>query len=157
VHVTHYLALLHRSQVELRDAFRQVADAHTDEADVVAMCNLLAKQCDHHAERLQPFVARYREEHTAGGGEHEPERLHSELFKGTRSGPLGLMRDLHDLYLMAAECDVVWTLIGQAAQGLRDRELLEVVTTCESETARQLDWIRERVKQAAPQALVVAR
>jgi hypothetical protein len=49
-----------------------------------------------------------------------------------------VLRDLHDLYLMAAECDIVWTLVGQAAQGARDRELYEVVTTCEGETSIQL-------------------
>ena len=28
---------------------------------------------------------------------------------------------------MAAECDIAWTVVGQAAQGARDDELLEVV------------------------------
>ena len=58
---------------------------------------------------------------------------------------------------MASECDMAWTLIGQGAQGARDRELLDVVTRCESETAIQLKWLRTRMKEAAPQALVVAR
>ena len=70
--------------------------------------------------------------------------------------PLGLLRDLHDLYLIACECDIAWTLIGQAAQGARDRELLAVVQTCEAETAIQINWARSRMKEAAPQALVVA-
>ena len=46
--------------------------------------------------------------------------------------------------------------IGQAAQGLRDLDLLEVVSSCEEETATQMRWLRTRMKQAAPQALVVA-
>ena len=82
---------------------------------------------------------------------------HSELFKGTREGGLGLLRDLHDLYLMACECDVAWTLVGQAAQGARDEELYELVASCEGETATQQRWLLTRMKQAAPQALVVAR
>jgi hypothetical protein len=86
----------------------------------------------------------------------EPARLHSQLFTGTRSGGLGLLRDLHDLYLMATECDISWTVVGQAAQGARDTELLEVVQRCAGETAIQLQWLRTRMKQAAPQALVVA-
>lgn len=36
----------------------------------------------------------------------ELDRLHSELFRGARSGGVGLLRDLQDLYLMAAECDI---------------------------------------------------
>jgi hypothetical protein len=151
MHVAHYLGLLHRAQINLARAFREVGDGHAAEPDVFHLCHRLARQCDDHAERLQPFVDRY--------GEHasdEPDRLHSELFRGTRSGDLGLLRDLQDLYLMAAECDIAWTLIGQAAQGLRDDELFGVVTGCEAETAIQLKWLRTRMKQAAPQALVVA-
>ena len=98
-----------------------------------------------------PFAERYGED-----ADGEPDRLHGEIFGGPRQGPLGLLRDLHDLYLMACECDIAWTLIGQAAQGARDRELLAVVQTCEAETAIQINWARSRMKEAAPQALVVA-
>ncbi len=152
MHVAHYLGLLHKAQVDLADAFRQVRDAHADEVDVFHMCEKLAKECDSHAERLQPFADRYGED-----APDEPDRLYSELFKGTRTGGLGLLRDLHDLYLMACECDMAWTLIGQAARGVRDRELLAVVDGCEGETAIQLAWLRSRLQEAAPQALVVAR
>ncbi|MGK4595048.1 hypothetical protein [Amycolatopsis sp. w19] len=48
-------------------------------------------------------------------------------------------------------------MVGQAAQGLRDRELLDLVEDHEQETSRQLTWLRTRMKQAAPQALIAAR
>jgi hypothetical protein len=86
----------------------------------------------------------------------EPDRLYHELFDEVRQGSLGLLRDLQDLYLMAHFCDITWTMIGQAAQGARDRELLEVVETCEGETATQIKWLKTRMKQAAPQVLLVA-
>ena len=127
-----YLELLHREQLDLAKAFRQVAETHADEADVARQCERLARQCDAHAERLEPFVGE--------GPEAEPD----------------LLADLHDLYRRAAHCDMAWTLAGQAAQGTRDRELLEVVQGCEGETEIQLKWLRTRLKQAAPQALVVA-
>jgi hypothetical protein len=152
VHLTHYLGLLHRAQLNLADAFREVAGAHDDEADVEHLCRKLAAECDNHAGQLEPFAERYGED-----APDEPDRLHSELFRGPRVGGLGLLRDLHDLYLMATECDMAWTLVGQAAQGARDGELLAVVTRCEGETAIQLKWLRTRMKEAAPQALVVAR
>jgi len=151
MHLAHYLGLLHRAQLELAEAFRQVAAGHADEPDVHHDCGRLARQCDGHAERLRPFVDRYGEE-----APDEPERLHRELFSGTRTGGLGLLRDLQDLYVMAAECDISWTMVGQGAQGARDADLLEVVTSSESETATQLRWLRTRMKAAAPQALVVA-
>jgi hypothetical protein len=152
VHLAHYLGLLHKAQVDLAAAFREVREAHTDESDVYHLCGVLAGQCDAHAERLQPFAERYGED-----APDQPDRLHSELFKGTREGGLGLLRDLHDLYLMATECDMAWTLIGQAAQTIRDTELLEVAQSCEGETAAQLLWLKSRMKEAAPQALVVTR
>jgi hypothetical protein len=127
-----YLELLHREQLDLAQAFREVAEAHRDEADVARQCERLADQCETHAERLAPFIGE--------GPETEPD----------------LLADLHDLYRRAAHCDMAWTLAGQGAQGARDRELLEVVQGCESETAIQLKWLRTRLKQAAPQALVVA-
>lgn len=46
--------------------------------------------------------------------------------------------------------------VGQAGQGLRDRELLDIVAACENDTSRQLRWLRTRIKQAAPQALSAA-
>lgn len=145
-----YLGLLERSQRELADAFDEVARAHRDEVDVAVQCGRLARQSRTHAERLRPFAERYGEE-----PDDEPERLHGELFRGTREGSLALLRDLQDLYLMASECDICWTMIGQAAQGVRDLELLDVVSGCEGETSVQIAWLRTRMKAAAPQALVV--
>jgi len=149
--LAHYLGLLHKAQTDLAAAFREVADAHAEEVDVFHLCGKLAAECEAHAEKLGPFAERYGED-----APDEPDRLHGELFSGSRSGGLGLLRDLHDLYVMASFCDIAWTLVGQAAQGARDTDLLEVVQGCEGETATQLKWLKTRMKQAAPQALVVA-
>lgn len=151
MHLANYLGLIHKAELDLADAFRQVAEGHQEEPDVYYLCHTLAKQCDGHAQKLKAFVERYGED-----APEEPDRLHTELFKSTREGGLGLLRDLHDLYLMASECDISWTLIGQAAQGVRDAELFEVVNACDGETATQLKWLKTRMKQAAPQALIVA-
>ncbi len=151
MHLAHYLVLMHRAETALEEAYRQVGSAHADEADVHQICQRLAQQCAQHVRGLQPFAERYRE-----SAPEEPERLHGQLFTGTRSGPLGLLRDLQDLYLMANQSDICWTVIGQAAQGARDSDLLTLVHDCESQTALQLAWLRTRMKQAAPQALVVA-
>ena len=131
----HYLGLVHRAQCELAEAFRAVAATHADEVDVARQCERLARQCDEHAAQLDAIADCYGE-----GEPAEPD----------------LIGDLHDLYRQACHCDMAWTLLGQAAQSVRDRELLEVVQGCEGETEIQLKWLRTRMKQAAPQALVVA-
>jgi hypothetical protein len=150
-HVAHYLGLLHKAQADLADAFRQVADSRADEVDVFHICRRLAAQCDADAQALAPFLDRYGED-----APEQPDRLHAVIFQGSREGGLGLLRDLQDLYLMAANCDITWTLVGQAAKGLCDADLIEIVTANEAETVVQLKWLRTRMKQAAPQALVVA-
>jgi hypothetical protein len=152
VHLANYLGYLHRAEQDLAAGFRRVAEAHAQEVDVYHLCKaLFAKQCETHAEQLKPFVERYGEQKP-----EEPEQLYHQFFDRTRSGSLGLLRDMHDLYLMANACDIAWTMIGQAAQGLGDRELLEVVESCEKETANQVKWINSRMKVAAPQTLIVA-
>lgn len=149
MHLGHYLTLLRRAEADLASALRAVAQAHRDEADVFYLGRRLARQCDDHAALLEPLEARY-------AAKDPPEQLLADRFAGPRSGPLGLLRDLHDLYVIAAECDLCWTLVGQSARALRDIELLDVVNRCDSQTSRHLTWLRSRLKQAAPQALVVA-
>jgi len=100
----------------------------------------------------RPLVAeRYGEQR-----ETEPQRLHAEGFSETRSGGVGLLRDLHELYVFAGYVDTTWTVVGQVAKGARDQELIDVVEGCEQETTGQLAWLRTRMKTAAPLAPLVA-
>lgn len=151
MYLANYLGYLHAAERHLADGFRKVGEGHADDADVFHVCNMLAEQCEAHEEKLGPFVERYGEARTT-----EPDRLYHELFGETRGGGLGMLRDLHDLYVMASACDIAWTVIGQAAQGARDAELLETVEACEDQTATQIKWLKTRMKQAAPQALLAA-
>ena len=151
MHLANYLAYLCKAELHLAEAFRGVGEGHAEEVDVYHTCNTLAGQCEAHAEKLVPFVERYGE-----AAPTEPDRLYHELFAGTRAGGLGLLRDLQDLYLMANACDISWTVIGQAARGARDEDLLGVVDSCEGQTATQIRWLKTRMKQSAPQALLVA-
>jgi hypothetical protein len=146
-----YLGMLHSAEGVLAESFRTVADGHGDEPDVYHTCVALAQQCEEHARQLHPITQRYGEQ-----PDDEPERLHAVALAATRSGPVGLLRDLQDLYLIASLVDSTYTLVKQAGAALRDRDLLDFVGRCEGETATQLAWLSTRMKQAAPQALVVA-
>lgn len=147
-----YLGLLRHAETTLGQSFRQVAAGHGGEPDIHFLCQTLADQCDAHTAALGPIITRYGE---APPGD-EPERLHAQGLSQTRSGGLGLLRDLQDLYLLASFVDITWTMVKQAAAGLRDPELLDVVADCDGETTIQVQWIRTRMKQAAPQALVAS-
>jgi hypothetical protein len=150
MHLATYIGLVDEGERTLAESFRQVAQGHAQEPDVLALCSRFARQCESHREQLAPVVARYGEER-----EDEPERLHAQGLDGTRTGGVGLLRDLHDLYLLVSYLDIAWTVVGQAARAVRDEELVEAVGWCERETATQLSWLTTRMKEAAPQALVV--
>jgi hypothetical protein len=152
MHLATYLGLLHTAEKSLAEGFRRVGAGHAAEPDVRHLCEVLAGWCDRHIAALAPIVQRY-DEHR----EDEPERLLADELGETRSGGVGLLRDLQDLYTLASFVDITWTVVGQAGQGLRDPELLDVVAACEGETGRQLLWLTTRIKQAAPQALIAAR
>ena len=137
-----YLALAHRSERTLADSFRVVGAGHAQHPDVLFTCRALAEFSDDHVRRLAPLVERYGE------------RLHADGLAEVRQGPVGLLRDLQDLHVLGTLVQTTWTVLVQAAQGLRDRELLAVAEQAGGETSRQLSWLNTRMKAAAPQALI---
>ena len=151
-HVATYVGLVDHSEQLLAESLRAVAEGHARQADVFHTCHLVAEWSDAHRDRLAPVVERYGEQDDV----EEPQRLHAAGIAEVREGEVGLLRDLQDLHLLATLVSTTWTVLAQGAQGLRDRELLEIAHTCGAETARQLAWLETRMKQAAPQALVIA-
>jgi anaerobic selenocysteine-containing dehydrogenase len=149
-HVGDYLGLLHRAEDDLAAAFDRVADHHAMEPDVPITCRMFAAWSRGHAGALTPFAGRYAE---AQGS--EPDRLRHALFRGPRGGAVGLLRDLHDLWLMASEVHVCWEVLSVAARARDDRELHEACARLGRETNRQIAWLRTHIDDVAPQALVV--
>lgn len=151
MHVGNYLGILHRSEQDLADAFKTIADHHGEEPDVYNMCKLLASWSEEHVEDIKPLVDRYSEEKS-----DEPDRLKQSLFEQPRTGSLALVRDLHDLWLLANEIHLCYIILLQAARALRDLEMEKICQQFDQQTERQILWLLTRIKQAAPQALVVA-
>ena len=149
-HVDVYVGLAHQAEQTLAESYRRIADGHAAEADVFHLAHTLAKLCDAHVDRLAPVRARYGE-----ATDGEPERLHADGLAQARSGPVGLLRDLQDLHLLATLCDTTYAVLMQAAQGVQDRELLAIAEACRQDVSRQLGWLQTRLKTAAPQALLV--
>jgi len=146
-----YLGLLRSGEQVLAQSFRQTAEGHGDEPDVYELCHTLAKQCDEHERRLEPIIDRYGER-----PDGEPDRFHAEAMSESRSGPVGLLRDLQDLFVLVSLVHSTWTITRQAALALRDEELLALIDDCDGQTEVQHAWLSTRMKQAAPQALLVA-
>lgn len=150
-HLSTYVGLADHSEQILADSFRAVAHGHARQADVFHTCTMLAGWSDEHRRALAPAVVHYGELADVD----EPERLRAAGLAGVRHGEVGLLRDLQDLYLLATLVQTTWRVIAQGAQGLRDHDLYDTATTANTGTGRQLSWLNTRMKQAAPQALIV--
>lgn len=73
---------------------------------------------------------------------------------GRRPEPaLLLLRDLRELHLCAVGNNVYWEMLAQAAQALRDSELLALTKACRPQTVRQMKWTETLIKELSPQAL----
>jgi hypothetical protein len=151
MHLTTYLRMLHRGEETLGVSYRHVADGHPAESDVYYTCRHFAEDAARHAAALDPVLLRY--ERVA---EPEPDRLHPPGVTSARNGPIGLLRDLQDLYQLANFVDSTWAMVGQAGSGARDHDLIDVANRCKRELSAQLAWIRMRMKSSAPQTLLVA-
>ena len=149
-HIAEYLGLLKDAEHEIADAFTSVADHHGDEPDIFEICQKFAHNSAVHEDAIKRFTSIFGE-----ANEHEASRVKHSLFKGPRSGGFGLVRDLHDLFLLTTEAHVAWMILLQAAQALRDKELIAACTKLGGETDGQRSWLQTRIKQAAPQALLV--
>ena len=158
------IAHLCDTELKLADELRTVGDRHASEQDIFHLSTTLAKQCEDHVEKLRPFAERYDEDVSGDGDEpglwetavSALRKKGAELAGKTPLSALLLLRDLHDLYLVAQECELDWVIVGQGAQAARDAELLEVVTACHEEAVHQAKWVRTRIKTTAAQPLVAS-
>jgi hypothetical protein len=149
-----YLGLAHHAEGVLAESFRVIGRGHARHPDVLFTCLTLATMSEEHLRRLAPMADRYGEQRD-GADVDEPERLHTDGLAEVRTGPLALLRDLQDLYTLAAFVQTTWTVVLQAAQGLRDHDLIALAQHAGTESGRQLAWLTTRIKVAAPQALLV--
>ena len=149
-HVAEYLGLLKEAEREIAAAFKTVADHHKDEPDIFQICQTFAEVSHVHEQAIERFTSIYGE-----ASDHEASRVKKSLFQGPRKGGFGLVRDLHDLFLITTEAHIGWTTLLQTAQALRDKEFIAACTKLGGETEGQRSWLQTRIKQAAPQALLV--
>ena len=154
-HLATYVGLVDHSEMTLADSFRTVADAQAAHPDIYFMCQTLAKMSDQHRGRSGPWCSATASSQAARPASRSVCKPPGSVRHAR--APVGLLRDLQDLHVLADLVQTSWTVVHQGAQGLRDEELGEIATHAQQDTARQLAWLVTRMKAAAPQALLVAR
>ena len=150
---------LHRSENDLAHQLLVVSDRHKADHEIFHVARDLAVWSQNHVREIARTGRRY-------GLDLDPEpagdptvlqkvRQEAGDRLGRRSAPaLLLLRDLRSIYTDASGVSVDWELVGQAAQGVRDRELLAVTQACLPQTQRQGKWANAQLKEKATQILV---
>jgi hypothetical protein len=153
---------LYEAEEELADEYVKVGERLAAEHEVWYGCKRFAQQCHLHAETLRRLAARFEEDlppaDDAEVGETTTAALRHKLAEALGRRPesgLLLLRSLRQLYLQAHEVSFHWIIAGQLAQATHDHDLLTLVDELHRETLTQIKWLKPRVKEASPQALVV--
>jgi hypothetical protein len=147
------------AESDLAKELRSIGERHAVEHDLYHLGHTLANQCSDHLEHLAPFATRYGAKPREDGVAESPNLLETlrhksaELLGRSEISGLLLLRDLRNLYLSAQEAEIAWVILAQAAQAVRDRELLQTVSLCHEEAEARGKWLRTRIKEAAPQVL----
>jgi predicted molibdopterin-dependent oxidoreductase YjgC len=150
VHVPDYLGLLRAGLGQFAAACRSLKEVHFEETELVGGWETLARWSDEAAARLGPFAERYGETPPT-----DPEKLRQTLFPEPRPGPLGVLRDLHALDVLAADVHGSNTCVSQAAQALRDADLMATCGWVEEHVRRQQAWLHTHLLHRAPHTLTV--
>ncbi|UNO43541.1 hypothetical protein [Streptomyces sp. MST-110588] len=150
---------LHRDENDLAHELLRVSERHQADHEVHYVARDLARWSQQHVRDLSAAGERF-------GARLDPEpvdelktaeRLRDKAGElvGRRShAALLLLRDLREVYIKASGVSVDWEMLGQAAQGLKDTELLETVQRCHPDSLRQIRWANGKLKESSTQILV---
>ena len=150
VRVGDYVRLSLEANEEIAAACEAIAAQHLDAMDVQQGLRELATFSRQAAERLRPFAETYPGEPSA-----EPSKLRRTVLPAVGGGPYGLLRELHGLYLLAADAHLSNTVLMPAAKMLRDAGLLDACIRLDEIGKRRLAWADTQLRARSPQTLVV--
>jgi hypothetical protein len=158
MHLVDHMLTVDACEAALVRAYEAAAAAHPQDADVVFVSKRLREMSLRRRDQLRGQVLRLSGEASTAPGPGVPWPSAESVGVGGDGAPewARLLLDLKELYLRASECEIGWTVLLQAARASRDEELTTLASSCVAETERHVLWAKSQLKQAAPQALVVA-
>jgi hypothetical protein len=136
-----------------------MGERHAVEHDLYHLGHTLAQQCAGRVQQLVPFAGKYGASLHQGKIAASPGVLaalrqkSSELIGRSEQSGLLLLRDLRHLYLAAQEAEIAWVILVQAAQAIRDGDLLHLACTCREQAETCGKWLRTRIKESSPRIL----
>jgi hypothetical protein len=150
---------LHRSENELAHVLLRMSERHKADHETYHVARDLVGWCHDHVRDLADMGKNYGVDldPSPAGDSDLLERMREKASEwlGRRPEPaLLLLADFRHVYRVASGVSLDWELLAQAAQGARQKELLDLAERCHPETLRQARWANARLKEAATQALV---
>ena len=149
---------LHRSENELHSVLLSMSDRHKADHEVFHVTRDMARWSEQHVAELaragREFGLQLDPEAKKPSGLLERLQQKTSELSGRSSVPgLLLLADLRHLFREASGTALDWEMLSQAAQGVKDRELYELASTCHPDTLRQARWANAMIKETAPQIL----
>jgi allophanate hydrolase subunit 1 len=150
---------LHRSENELAERLLRASDRHEVDHEIHYVARDLARWSQEHVRLLAQAAQRY-ETHLDPEPRGESalmERVRDRVSEAVGREPqasLLLLVDLREIYTSAAGVSVDWELVAQAAQGVKDAELVALSKRCHPDNLRQMRWANSKLKESATQILV---
>lgn len=150
---------LHRSENELAELLLRASDRHEVDHEIHYVARDLARWSQEHVRLLAQAAERYDThlDPEPRGESGLMERVRDRLSEAVGREPqasLLLLVDLREIYTSAAGVSVDWELVAQAAQGVKDAELVALSKRCHPDNLRQMRWANGKLKESATQILV---
>ena len=150
---------LHRAETDLARDLLALADRHRAEHEVFHVARNIANWSQIHVRRLAEIAPDYGVRLNPTPRWTRPRPL-PDLVRGIaarlrrRPEPgLLLLADLRHVHRIAAGVSLDWELLAQAAQGMKQRPLLQLAQDCHPQALRQMRWANAQLKESSTQVI----
>ncbi|WP_298331417.1 hypothetical protein [Haloactinopolyspora sp.] len=151
------IRLVHRAENKVASDMLAIGERHKTDHEIYHLTHDFARWSRRHVDLLAEAGQRHGAELDHADDDSSwlrPVREKaSELFGRRPETGLVLLRDLRELHLDLVGLSVDWEILAQAAQGVKDSDLLDVAQTCHPETLRQARWTNAMIKVISPQVI----
>lgn len=152
--IQYALDRVHSAERGLLELFDEMILRHPDDVEVWYGVKDLRRWSAEHVDAL-----------AAQGADHDMElgddtapigpvgRAVARLSHLTERRELGLLEDLHDVFLAGSNASLAWEMLAQIAQAKHEQELLNLTKSSHPQTLRQIRWANTLLKTLSPQTL----